>query len=88
LTIGDNTGMNCSDGTNITITNIRFSTNNTADFGQKTPMTGAIQPLIFQIKKQINSTSVFNTTYWQINPDPGTANRLCGGYVIFSAEAP
>jgi hypothetical protein len=88
LVIGDTIGMNCSDATNINITNIRFSTNNTATFAQKNKMNGSIQSLNFQIKKQTNATPIFNTTYWQINPDPGTANRICTGYVIFSAEAP
>ena len=88
IVIGDNIGMNCSDGSNITITNIRFSTNNTADFSSKTPLSGAIQSLNFKINKQINSSQVFNTTYWQITPDPGKLNRICGGYIIFTAEAP
>jgi hypothetical protein len=88
LVIGDNIGMNCSDHTNITITNIRFSTNNTADFSQKTPMSGSVQSLNFKINKQINATQIFNTTYWQVSPDPGIANRICNGYVIFSAESP
>jgi hypothetical protein len=87
LVIGDNTGMNCSDGTNITIQNIHFSANNTADFNQKTQMNGSIQPMNFQIKKQTNSTQIVNTTYWQISPDPGIATRICTGYIIFSAEA-
>ena len=88
LVIGDNTGMNCSDSTNINITNIRFSTNTALDFNQKTQMTGSIQNLNFQIAKQTNITPIFNTTYWQISPDPGTAYRICTGYIIFNAEAP
>jgi len=87
LVIGDNTGMNCSDGTNITITNIRFSTNSTANFSQKIPLNGSIQSLNFKINKQINSTQIYNTTYWQITPDPGYFSRICMGYVVFSAEA-
>ncbi len=85
--IGDNVSMNCSDGTNITINRTKFSTNSTATYNQKTPMNGSIQLLNLKISKQINATQVFNTTYWQIDPDPGIANRLCGGYIIFSAEA-
>jgi hypothetical protein len=88
LVIGDKTGMNCSDGTNITIQNIRFSTNSTANFTQKNQLNGSIQPLNFQIKKQNNSTQIVNSTYWQISPDPGAVSRICAGYVIFSAEAP
>jgi heme-binding NEAT domain protein len=80
--------MNCSDGTNITIQNIRFSTNSTANFTQKNQLNGSIQPLNFQIKKQNNSTQIVNSTYWQISPDPGAVSRICAGYVIFSAEAP
>ncbi|MGV8171261.1 MAG: hypothetical protein ACP5OA_01035 [Candidatus Woesearchaeota archaeon] len=87
LVIGDNTGMNCSDSTNITITNIRVSTNSTANFTQKLPLNGSIQSLNFKINKQINGTPVFNTTYWQISPDPGYFSRICTGYVIFNAEA-
>jgi hypothetical protein len=88
ITVGDNTGMNCSDGTNITITNIHFSTNNTADFAQKRQLNGSIQSLRLQIQKQNNSTKILNTTYWQINPDPGSVGRMCDGHVIFNAEAP
>ena len=88
LVIGDNNGMNCSDHTNITITNIRFSTNNTASFAQKIPMDGSIQSLNFKINKQTNASQIFNTTYWQVSPNPGTINRICNGYVIFSAESP
>ena len=87
LAIGDNIGMNCSDNTNITISNIRFSINASDNFNQKTQMSGAIQSLNLKIAKQINSTQIFNSTYWQITPDPGSKNRVCGGYVIFSAEA-
>lgn len=86
LVIGDAVGMNCSDDTNITITNIRFSTNSTANFNQKIPMNGSIQPLDFRINKQIDSNQISNTTYWQITPDPGVANRLCTGHVLFSAQ--
>jgi hypothetical protein len=88
LVIGDNLGMNCSDGTNITITNIRFSSNSTSDFSQKTPMNGSIQELNLQIKKQTGASPVYNSTFWQIAPDPGTAGRYCMGYVIFNAQAP
>jgi len=88
LVIGDNKGMNCSDGSTINITNIRFSTNNTANFQQKTPMNGAIQQLKLQVKKQTNGTQIFNTTYWQITPDPGVMNRICNGSIIFNSQAP
>ncbi len=88
LMIGDNTAMTCSDNTNISIDAIRFSSNNTANFNQKTPMNGSIQPLNFIINKQQNSTLIFNTTYWQISPNPGSINRICNGHVIFDAQAP
>ena len=87
LVVGDNVGMNCSDHTNINITNIRFSTNVSDNFTQKTQMSGAIQSLNLKIAKQNTSTQIFNITYWQINPDPGPQGRVCGGYVIFNAEA-
>jgi hypothetical protein len=88
ISIGDNIGMNCSDGTNITITNIRFSKNSTSTFPQKTQLNGSVQPLMLQMQKQTNITVISNTTYWQINPNPGSINRICDGHVIFSAEAP
>jgi hypothetical protein len=87
IVIGDNIGMNCSDGTNITINRTKFSTNSTATYNQKTPLNGSVQSMRLKILKQTNATQIFNTTYWQIDPDPGVANRICGGYVIFSAEA-
>jgi hypothetical protein len=85
--IGDNVGMNCSDNTNITINSIRFSTNSSANFNQKISLNGSIQKLNFKITKQTNDTIIFNTTYWQISPNPGYINRICGGYVIFDAQA-
>ncbi|MGV8085992.1 MAG: hypothetical protein ACP5N1_00020 [Candidatus Woesearchaeota archaeon] len=85
--LGDNVGMNCSDNTNVTIDSIRFSTNIAANFTQKNSMNGSIQPLNFRINKQINNTLILNTTYWQISPNPGSVNRICGGYIIFDAQA-
>ena len=87
LVIGDNVGMNCSDNKNITITNIKFSTNAADNFTQKTQMTGSIQSLNLKIAKQNSITMITNATYWQITPDPGIVNRFCSGYVIFNAEA-
>jgi hypothetical protein len=88
ISIGDNTAMNCSDNTNISIENVKFTTNPGLDFDAKTPLSGGIQNLDLQVLKQINSTQIFNTTYWQISPNPGTIDRICSGYVIFNAMAP
>jgi hypothetical protein len=88
LAIGDNTGMNCSDNTNITITRIKFSKITTDDYTTKTSLTGSVQNLNLQIPRQTNLTQMINTTYWQVNPDPGISTRICTGYVIFTAEVP
>jgi len=88
LVIGDNVGMNCTDGTNITITRIKFSPSPSSNYAQKTAMSGSTQQLSLQIKKPINSTSIVNSTYWQIDPDPGIVNRICTGFILFSGESP
>ena len=88
LAIGDNTGMNCSDNTNITITRIKFSKITTDDYATKTSLTGSVQNLNLQIPRQTNLTQMINTTYWQVSPDPGISTRICTGYVIFTAEVP
>jgi hypothetical protein len=87
ISIGDNTGMNCSDNTNITITNIKFSTALGQTFAQKNPLDGAIQSLNITLQKPTSITPIINNTYWQIMPDPGSINRQCTGFIIFSAEA-
>jgi len=83
---GDSIGMNCSDNTNITITNIRFTKNPLLDYNQKTSLDGSIQYLNFTLQKQKNITVITNSTYWQIMPNPGSKNRFCEGFIIFSAE--
>ena len=88
LIIGDNVGMNCSDHTNISISNIKFSTNSSHIFSDKNSLNGSIQNLDLQIPKQTGVTQIVNNTYWQISPDAGSLNRVCGGYVLFTAEAP
>jgi hypothetical protein len=88
VTIGDNVGMNCSDQTNISIGNIRFSTNATANYTSKNALNGSIQPINFQLKKQTTVVQISNYTYWQISINPGTWMKLCEGHIIFNAEAP
>jgi len=86
---GDGLAMNCSLGGNITVVNERFSTT-AADWSSKTPMTGGLQLLPnLTLSKQINSTVIVNSTYWQLYID--SANNPggnCTGYIIFTAAAP
>jgi hypothetical protein len=84
-TQGDNIGMNCSDNTNITITNIRFSLASSV-FASKTSLTGAQQQSGLSMLRQTTLSQINNITYWQAQPDPGPRNRTCSGNIIFSAE--
>lgn len=87
MTIGDNLGMNCSDNTNISIDRIKYSLT-TSTYASKTSMNGALQQLQLTLQKPISSTPMFNSTYWQISPNPalGSVARNCTGFIIFSAE--
>jgi len=86
--IGDNNGMNCSDGTNVSIDRIKYSLV-TSTYNSKDSLTGGLQQLTLMMPKPTSLTPVSNTTYWQIMPDPyvGSVSRYCSGYIIFSAES-
>jgi hypothetical protein len=86
--IGDVAGMNCSDGTNISIGRIKYSLA-TASYVAKNSLTGGLQQLTLTMPKPTSLAPVVNTTYWQIMPDPyiGSIARYCSGHVIFSAES-
>lgn len=79
--------MNCSDNTNITITNIKFAPQSGKTFLQKNALNGSIQSLNITLIKPTSLAAIFNTTHWQIMPDSGLSNRQCTGFIIFSAEA-
>ncbi|MEM4711089.1 MAG: hypothetical protein QXL18_04020, partial [Candidatus Woesearchaeota archaeon] len=85
---GDAVGMNCSDGTNISIDSIRFSLTSTI-YDLKNPLNGNVQNTSLKIQKQINTSTPINITYWQIKPNPflGSNSRYCSGFIIFNAEA-
>lgn len=85
--IGDNYAMNCSDNSNISISSTRYSATSTA-FGSKTMLAGSFAHLGLTMIKPTSLTTVMNNTFWQIQPDPGSAGRECEGFVVFSAEAP
>ncbi|GIU69977.1 MAG: hypothetical protein KatS3mg002_1213 [Candidatus Woesearchaeota archaeon] len=87
ISIGDAVGMNCSDGTNISIDSIRYSLSSSS-YSSKIPLTGFLQNTSLSLPKQTNSSAVYNVTYWQIKPTPsiGSISRVCTGYVIFNAE--
>jgi hypothetical protein len=87
--IGDDKGMDCSDGRNVSLNNIRYSTE-IISFDMKNPLDGNIQDFGLTIVKQTNDMQMFNSSYWQviIDPEIGVFERNCSGTILFMAKAP
>jgi len=86
-TRGDGLAMACSLAGNITVENERFSASSGQAYGSKTQLTstaGGVMIPGLTISKQINSTLVENSTYWQIYVPPNPAGN-CTGNIIFTA---
>jgi hypothetical protein len=85
---GDGLAMSCGLGGNITVGNERFATAN-VDWSSKIPLSSSPQMLPnITMQKQINSTVLTNTTYWQLYIDStNNPGGNCTGYVIFTAVA-
>lgn len=87
VTRGDGLAMNCSLTGNIAVENERFSASSGQAYGAKTPLTSAAGGVMIPsltMPKQINSTLVENSTYWQIYVPPNPAGN-CTGNIIFTA---
>jgi len=87
---GDGLAMVCNLSGNITVDNEKFSTVNGTIYGAKTSLVGTAGGINIPgltMPKQINSTLVKNSTYWQLYIPPNPAGN-CTGVVIFTATAP
>jgi hypothetical protein len=88
ITRGDGLAMNCSIFGNIPVNYEKFALDNNTVYASKNTLTttpGMIPGLT--MPKQINSTLILNSTYWQLYIPPNPAGN-CSGFIIFSAEAP
>lgn len=84
---GDLWGLVCSQGTNITVENQRFS-NALVDWGSKTPLNETDQDLDITMLRQTNDVvPVTNDTYWQLYVLPNPFG-ICNGTVMFTARLP
>ncbi len=85
-TMNDGLAFVCQEG-NISITNQKYSVNNTDDYGAKTSLTSSFQNIGFpSIPKQNDpSTMQTNTSYWQLYVPPNPFGQ-CNGTIIFQAE--
>jgi hypothetical protein len=83
----DGLAMNCSLGGNITVDNERFATSD-VNWSLMTPLSSNPQMLNLTLLKQINETTITNSTYWQLyvssTNNPG---GNCTGNIIFTAVA-
>jgi hypothetical protein len=89
-TRGDGLAMTCSLTGSISVENERFATSAGVPYAAKNSLTGNIGGTIIPgltMPKQINSTLVENSTYWQLYVPPNPAGN-CTGNIIFTALAP
>ncbi|MGV8169329.1 MAG: hypothetical protein ACP5N3_04705 [Candidatus Nanoarchaeia archaeon] len=87
-TQGDGLGFVCTQGSNITIENQRFSSSAAAAWGAKTALSTTNQDVGLTISQQTNDVvPVTALTYWQLYVPPNPFG-LCTGTVRFTATTP
>ncbi|MGV8141731.1 MAG: hypothetical protein ACP5NW_04805 [Candidatus Woesearchaeota archaeon] len=86
---GDGLAMNCTVG-NISVSNERFSLNNTTPWSDKTPLTSGTVTNMSGLtipKQTVPNTYMVNESFWQLYIPPNPAGN-CSGFIIFTAVAP
>lgn len=87
---GDNLGLVCNLGGNISVGMQRFSST-PLDWDSKMILSSTAQhiPGLTMVKQTVPSVPIVNSTYWQLYVNVSTnPGGNCSGYIIFSAELP
>lgn len=87
LVPGDGHAFSCSTS-NIPANNLRFALNSTADYPQKTPLSGSLKQVGLTIRRQtVVDAASQNTTWWQLFVPLNVSDiGSCVGSVVFQAE--